>query len=152
MDQVRTEARIAELQLRQEREAQSLAALELARARVQLARRELRSPIDGTVVQRFHEPGEYVDAEPVYRIARLDPLHVEVIVPVEYLGRVTPGMSAAVTLTVPDLESRALAATVERVDAVADAASASYGVRLRLENPDLALPSGVRCRVDFIES
>ena len=152
MDQVRTEARIAELQLRQERESQTLAELELERARAQLARRELVSPIDGTVVQRFHEPGEYVDAEPVYRIARLDPLHVEVIVPIEYLGRVRAGMRGSVTLTVPDFEARVLEATVQRVDAVADAASASYGVRLGLDNPELAIPSGVRCRVDFLES
>jgi len=152
LDQVRTEAGIAALQLRQERESQTLARLELERARAQLARREIRSPIDGSVVERFHEAGEYVDAEPVYRVARLDPLHVEVIVPIEYLELIENDMAAGVTLAVPGFEERALAATVRRIDAVADAASATYGVRLVLPNPDLTIPSGVRCSVDFLAS
>ena len=152
LDQVRTEAGIAALQLRQEREGQTLARLELERARAQLARREIRSPIDGSVVERFRETGEYVDAEPVYRVARLDPLHVEVIVPVEYLDRLVAGMGAGVTIAVPGFENVPLAATVRRIDTVADAASATYGVRLVLPNPDLTIPSGVRCSVDFYAS
>lgn len=152
LDQVRTEAAIAALELRREREAQSLARLELERARAQLARREIRSPIDGSVVERFREAGEYVDAEPVYRVARLDPLHVEVIVPIDYLDRITGGMAAAVTLDAPGFQARPLAATVRRIDSVADAASATYGVRLLLPNPALTIPSGVRCSVDFLAS
>jgi len=150
LDEVRTESGIAALQLRQERESQYLAQLELARARTVLARREIRSPIDGSVVDRFHEAGEYVEGDPVYRVARLDPLHVEVIVPVEYLATLEAGMEGAVTIAVPGFEDRVLDATVRRIDAVADAASGSYGVRLVLPNPDLDIPSGVRCEVDFL--
>ena len=152
MDQVRTEARIAALQLDQEKESRVLAALELERARAVLARRAIRSPIEATVVQRFHEAGEYVDTDPVYRVARLDPLHVEVIVPIESRERIAPGRSAAVTLDVPGFEGRPLAATVARIDAVADAASGTYGVRLVLDNPALEIPGGVRCQVDFVGS
>ena len=152
LDQVRAEAEIAALQLRQEREARQLALLELERARSVLERREIRSPVDGTVVERYHEAGEYVDAEPVFRVARLDPLHVEVIVPIEYHDTLEVGMPASITLDVPGYEGRVLEATVRRIDAVADAASASYGVRLLLPNPDLTVPSGVRCGVDFLAS
>ena len=152
LDQVSTEARIAALQLRQEREARVLAALELERAEALLARREIRSPIDGVVVERYREVGEHVDAEPVYRVARLDPLHVEVIVPIEYRESVARGLGASVRLAVPGFENRALAATVERIDAVADAASATFGVSLVLDNPEHAIPGGVRCRVDFLAS
>ena len=35
------------------------------------------------------------------------------------------------------------------VDRVMDAASGTFGVRLRLPNPDLALPAGIRCTVRF---
>lgn len=152
LDQVRTEAAIAALQLKQERESQVLARLEAARARAQLERRLIRTPIAGHVIQQLHEAGEYVDAEPVYRVAQLDPLYVEVIVPIDYLGTLERGMSAGVTLSLPGFEGRPLSATVQHIDAVADAASASYGVRLELPNPDNEIPSGVRCEIDFYAS
>jgi len=149
IDQVRTEADIAKLQLQQEREARVLARLEAERAAAVLARREIRSPIDGTVVQRYHGVGEYVDAEPVYRVAELDPLFVEVIVPIEYHGALERGMKASVTLDVPGFEDSPVVAEIRRIDAVADAASATFGVSLELPNPGGKLPSGVRCQIDF---
>ena len=45
-----------------------------------------------------------------------------------------------------------LDAVVHRIDAVADPASATFGVLLVLENPDLTIPGGVRCLVDFFAS
>lgn len=152
MDQVDTEARIAGLQVAQEVEGQNLAELEVERAKALLDRREIRTPITGSVVQKFKSAGEYVDSEPVYQIAQLDPLHVEVIVPIEYLGNLETGMEAAVSLAVPGFENQLLEAIVRRIDAVADAASATYGVRLTLANPKLTIPSGVRCQVDFFAS
>ena len=152
VDQVSTEAGIALLQVLQEQESQKLAVLEADRARAALNRREIRSPFDGTVVERYKTTGEYVDSDPVYQIAQLDPLNVEVIVPVEYLGSLQAGTNAAVSLTLPGFEDRIMTAQVTRVDAVADAASSTYGVRLTLPNPDLTIPSGVRCQVDFLSS
>ena len=35
------------------------------------------------------------------------------------------------------------------VDPVVDPASGSFRVRLELPNPDLSIPSGLRCAVDF---
>jgi membrane fusion protein (multidrug efflux system) len=37
------------------------------------------------------------------------------------------------------------------VDRVMDAASGTFGVRLQLPNPALALPGGIRCKVRFTE-
>lgn len=152
MDQVSTEAKIASLQVAQEIESQKLAELEVKRAKALLDRREMRSPINGSVVQKFKSEGEYVDNEPVFQIAQLNPLHVEVIVPIDYLGNLEVGMRAAVSLTVPGFENQSLEAVVRRIDSVADAASGTYGVRLTLDNPELTIPSGVRCQVDFFAS
>lgn len=152
VDQVSTEARIASLQVRQEQESQRLAELEVQRAEATLARRLIVSPIDGTVMQMYKRAGEYVDSDPIYQIAQLDPLNVEVIVPIEYLGNLSTGMVAAITIDVPGFENQVLSAEVRRIDAVADAASATYGVRLVLENPDMKIPSGVRCQIDFLAS
>ena len=152
MDQVSTESRIAALQVKQEEESFRLSHLEVERARASLERREIRTPISGSVTRRYKSSGEYVDSEPVYQIAQLDPLHVEVIVPVEYLGNLQTGTVASIKLDIPGFDDKTMQATVRRIDSVADAASGTYGVRLVLENPDLTIPSGVRCRVDFFAS
>lgn len=152
MDQVSTESAIASLQVEQEQEAHRLALLEVERAKALLERREIRTPVSGSVTQRYKSSGEYVDSEPVYQIAQLDPLHVEVIVPVEYLGSLQTGTTASVSLDVPGFHDRILQAVVRRIDSVADAASATFGVRLVMDNPDFSIPSGIRCRVDFFAS
>ena len=152
MDQLSTEAHIASLQVRQELEGRDLALLEVTRAKALLDRRVIRSPIEGTVMQRYKSAGEYVDGEPVYRVAQLNPLHVEVIVPIEYMNSLKTGLQAGVTIAAPGFEDKVLDAIVRRIDAVADAASATYGVRLILDNPELEIPSGVRCVVDFFSS
>jgi len=152
MDQVSTEARIAKLQVRQELDSAVLAMLEVERAKALLERRQIRTPISGSVTRRYKSAGEFVDSEPVYQIAQLDPLHVEVIVPIEFMGRLETGTGATVHLDIPGFENNALPVVLSRIDAVADAASGTYGVRLVLDNPDLSIPSGVRCTVNFLSS
>ena len=152
MDQLDTETRIARLQVRQEKENHVLSTLEVRRAQAALDRRQIVSPIDGTVVQRLKTSGEYVDREAIYQVAQLNPLNIEVIVPVEYLGQIESGMRGGVLLYAPGFENRVLEAQVRRIDAVSDAASGTYGVRLVLDNPDFTIPSGVRCQVDFFTS
>ena len=43
-------------------------------------------------------------------------------------------------------------ATVAIVDRVIDPASNTFGVRLKLPNPDYRLPSGLQCQVRFLET
>jgi len=152
LDQIETESKVANAQIAQELESERLAKLEVQRARAILAKRELRSPIDGVVLRRYKSAGEYVDSEAVFQIARLDKLHVEVIIPIEYMGSLQEGMSAGVSISAPGFESKVLEAIVQRVDAVADAASATFGVQLILNNADGQIPSGTRCEVDFFSS
>jgi RND family efflux transporter MFP subunit len=145
MDQLKTETRIAELQVRQEKENKRIAVLEFLRAQALLDQRTIHSPVDGVVMERFKSVGEYVENEPLLRVARLNPLYVEVIVPVAYLGQVKPGMQAQVHTRLAD--KTAYLASVERVDRVADAASGTFGVRLSLANPDYRIPAGLRCKL-----
>jgi len=152
MDQFDTESRIAGLQVQQENENLRLAELRAARDRAAVERRMIVSPIEGTVVKRFKSAGEYVDNDPVFEVAQLNPLHVEVIVPLEHLGEIESGMRGGVTILAPEFDDQVLDAQVRRIDAVSDAASATYGVRLVLDNAELKIPSGVRCQVDFFSS
>lgn len=148
MDKTKTETRIAELQVRQEQDNQNIAKLEYLRAKAVLQQRSIRSPVEGVVMERFKSVGEFVDDEPLIRIAQLDPLHVEVIVPVAYLDRITLGMQANVAPSMAT--NKKYLATVERIDRVADAASGTYGIRLSLPNPEYKIPAGLRCLVSFL--
>jgi RND family efflux transporter MFP subunit len=148
MDQLETETRLAHLQLRQAEDNQQLAALELRQAEEALKRRTIRSPVKGVVVERFKAVGEYVEDTPVLHIAQLDPLHVEVIAPVDLIGRIRNGMQAEVTPESPTTSSHH--ATVTRVDRVADPSSATFGIRLELPNTDYRIPAGLRCRLRFL--
>ena len=93
-------------------------------------------------------PGEFVHEQaPLVTLAALDPLFVEVFVPVVHFGTITKGMSAEVTPEDPIGGTYTAQVTV--IDHVFDAASRSFGVRLELANPEMRLPGGLRCRVQF---
>lgn len=150
MDELRTESALASLRLREAEENHELALLERERAHAELMRRRLVSPIDGVVTERYRTEGEFIDGDAVYQLAQLDPLHVEVIVPMEYFGALSVDQAARLVLDAPGYVDRGLEAQIDRIDAVADAASATFGVRLELPNPHGAIPGGLRCTVDFL--
>lgn len=147
LDERETDAELARLQLRQAKDDQAIAELELVQATEVLKRRAIHSPISGVVMERFKVVGEYIEDQPVARVAQLDPLHVEVIVPIEHLGQVQNNLLAEVW--VDEIGSERWTATVSRIDRVADVASGTYGVRLSLPNPEYRIPAGLRCRVEF---
>lgn len=150
LDQIKTEAQIAEMQVQQERENLEVAHIEVKRATAVLQRRSIKAPFDGAITERFKTVGEYVADDPIVEIVSLDPLHVELIVPLTELGVVETGMLGKVSVNLPGFEDQSFDARVRRIDPVADAASATYGVLLELPNPDLTIPSGVRCKVDLV--
>lgn len=150
LDQVETESLIARMQVRQEKENREIARLEALRAKASLNRRQIVSPIDGAITEKYRSVGEYVADEPVFQVAQLDPLRIEVVVPLDYLNSIKTGMSASIQLEVDGFEDRQYEAQVRRIDPVADAASGTYGIWLEMPNPDLTIPSGVRCQIDFL--
>ena len=80
------------------------------------------------------------------RIAQLDPLYVETILPSRMFGKVRGGQTFDV---LPELGPSAQKAKVSQVDRVIDAASGTFRVRLLLSNPRFELPSGQRCAINF---
>ena len=149
MDKVKTETYIAQLQAEQEVDNKRIAELEASRAQQALNQRIIKSPINGVVTEQYKSIGEYVEAEPVYRIANLDPLHVELIVPIEHLGEIDRGMKAQIRLQLDSHADQSYVAVVSSVDRVADAASGTFGVLLVMPNSGLRIPSGVRCNLEF---
>ncbi len=149
MDEVGTEARLAELQLARAQENRELAELDLVRAIKTLNRHTIVSPIDGVVVERFLSPGESVEEKPILRLAQIDPLRVEVIVPITHMRDIVIGQIGMIFPEEPITSPYPAEVTI--VDRVADAASGTFRVRLTLPNPTYDLPAGLRCTVQFEE-
>jgi RND family efflux transporter MFP subunit len=145
-DEAETAARVAESEYEEAEVNLQLARLDLARAREVLKQRTIRSPINGVVVERKLGPGEYAfDQAHLMTVSQIDPLNVEVYVPLSQFGRIHLGNSAQVY---PEVGGE-YTAIVTVVDQVFDAASGTIGIRLELPNPDYALPAGLKCQIRF---
>ncbi|MEE8543369.1 MAG: efflux RND transporter periplasmic adaptor subunit [Gammaproteobacteria bacterium] len=145
------ESRLAEIAVETAEMEHDIAKLEYEQAKSLLERRSIRSPVEGVVVDVTMFPGEYVHEQAtVMTIAEIDPLFVEVFMPVAQYETVQPGMPANVMPESPIGGS--YDAEVAVVDNVFDAASRTFRVRLVLPNADYALPAGLRCTVRFLRS
>jgi membrane fusion protein (multidrug efflux system) len=132
-DEMDTEVQISRLQLKQAQE--------------QLKLRKIISPIDGVIVEREKDAGEYVETEPLLTAVGLDPLYVEAVAPADLYGTIKKGMRGKVTTIGP--LSKTYKAKVVLIDQVIDAASGTIRVRLALPNPKNKIPAGLRCFVTF---
>lgn len=151
-DEAEAEKRLAESELRDATENVALAHLEYRHATDLLNLRTLRSPFNGVVMERMLNPGDLAEAgtgrKPILRLAQIDVLRVEVVLPVEAFGKVAAGQTAEIRAE--GVGTRHLA-TLKIVDRVFDAASGTFGVRLELPNPGLLIPSGLRCVAEMKE-
>ncbi len=141
------EAQLSEQRLKEAAEREDIRKLELWRAQERLEQKIVRSPSNGFVLRKFKSAGEYVEDQPIIRIAQLDRLNVEVIAPMELFGKIEVGMSAKVYPETQEAAPRT--AKVSIVDRMGDIASGTFGVRLSLPNEDYAIPAGVKCRLQF---
>jgi RND family efflux transporter MFP subunit len=152
VDTIRTELKVEELNLVNELELGAINSLELRRASAALDQGILRSPINGIVLERFLSPGEVLSrgGQPeVVTLAQLDPLYIELHIPIEKFADIQLGESAEIQFDAPG--SPKASATVTIKDHVVDTASRTFGVRLELANPNHLLPAGLRCQVTFEE-
>ncbi len=149
VDEAETEKLLAESNLRLSKNNRVLAQLEMEMAQAALKRRVVTSPIDGVVVERHKSVGEYVEDEPVITLAQLDPLRVEVLLPVALFGQIKEGMGASIMPEAP-MDKQVQFAKVVIVDRGIDVASGTFGVQLELENHDFELPSGLKCGIRFM--
>jgi membrane fusion protein, heavy metal efflux system len=147
LDTAKGEFEVADQRLAQAREAQVVAGRELQSAEAQLRQRVVRAPFDGVVIDRLTQPGERADGRPLLRVAMLNPLKVEVIVPATMYGQFKEGQSIGVQ---PDFAGADLMqAQVQQIDRLIDAASGTFRVRMALPNPKREVPAGVRCKAQI---
>lgn len=148
LDKARVEERLSRLAYESAKTEREIIQVEYERAKQRLERRFIRSPVDAVVVDVDMAAGEYAHEQAeLMTLAVINPLHVEVFVPVSYYGQVKAGSVAVVQPESP--VGGSYQAEVKVVDQVLDPASRTFGVRLVVANPDYQLPAGLRCKVSF---
>lgn len=149
-DEAHAERQIAAADVVDATETKELAKREHQHALNQLNRRTIRSPFNGVVVDRMLNVGDLAESgngrKPILKLAQVEPLRVEVVMPLSAWGKVRVGTKGEVS---PEGLGGKYTATVSIVDSVFDSASGTFGVRLELSNPKGALPAGIRCKVAF---
>jgi RND family efflux transporter MFP subunit len=146
-DKAATEVAIAQIELNKANEKWRIAQSNLELAQAQLALRTIRSPIDGIVVDRYAMVGESVSDRTIMKLAKVNPLKVELIAPTEYFGLIQKGMEVEIYPEQPS--NQVFIATVTVVDQLIDPASGSFTVRMLLPNPEDKLVGGVNCLANF---
>lgn len=147
LDQAQSEAEVARQRAAQARDNRRAASGELEVSQAQLSQRTILAPFDAVVTERYMTTGERVEEKPIIRIAQINPLRVQVVLPVSFYGKVALGHTAKVTPELPN--GKPVAARVMRIDKVVDPASNTFRALLRIDNTGHALPAGLRCTIDF---
>ncbi|MBK6718002.1 MAG: efflux RND transporter periplasmic adaptor subunit [Burkholderiales bacterium] len=140
------EKRLAEAELKSALESRELAKLELLQAQEQLALRTVVAPFSGIVVDRMLNVGEIAEAgsgrKPVLKVAQIDPMRADVVLPAALFGQVKVGTRAEVRAHVGGSQHSAV---VRSVDRIIDAASGTFVARLEVPNAGSQVPGGSRC-------
>jgi membrane fusion protein (multidrug efflux system) len=122
-----------------------VAAMELEVKKEELAMRSVYSTVDGVVIERHNNAGEYVSTKPVVEVAVLDPLYAEVLMPFERFSDFSKGQIMTISLPSPINSSHEAKITI--IDPIIDSASGTFRMRLELPNKNYAIPAGVSCQL-----
>jgi HlyD family secretion protein len=128
---------------------------QLAQARVDLERTEIRAPVDGIVVKKSVEPGQTVaaslQAPELFIIAQdLRRMQVDASIDESEVGRVNVGQQA--TFTVDSFPGRTFRGTVKQVRKAAQVVQnvVTYIAVIDAANPDMGLFPGMTANVRLI--
>jgi RND family efflux transporter MFP subunit len=133
-DEMVTELRLAQSQAKE--------------AEVRLKQRETSSPIEGVILEKLKEPGEYVDESPFLRIVTLNPLHAEVVFQASAYAQINKGMKIALY---PEGDQQAYYGSIDIIDPVIDVGSNTFAISVVIENTQGLLLAGLRCRIEFVD-
>lgn len=134
----------ARTQVSVNRAAVSQAEAQLALARLQLSRTEVRSPLSGIVVKRFVSDGEQVDgtaAQPIFEVVNLQPAELFGNVPADYLGRIHVGQT--LTISTDAFPGRNFEGRVVAISPAVDSSTNVGLVRIRIANREGLLRLGI---------
>lgn len=123
----------------------SLARLQANQAQAQLNEMVGEAPFDGVIASVESEEGEFIDNAPILELVQLDPLRIDLVMPLEAFNRYEIGDELDIHLAAP--VEKAVSAEIERIDSVIDPSSGTFGIRLRIDNHADEYPAGISCRL-----
>jgi RND family efflux transporter MFP subunit len=148
LDRAQTDVTLAETRVLAAEELLALKRLEHEKTKIQLARRSIRSPINGVVTTVFKDHGEFVAPNDphILEIVELDPLLATFSVPSYEAVRLSKDQSVSVYL---EDAGRLVTGTVELISPVTDAESGTVRVKVRVANAERKYRSGERCTLQL---
>jgi HlyD family secretion protein len=153
---------VAAKELDKAKSALSQAEASLALIDAQIAKLEVRAPMDGIILTRNVEPGEFIQPGAVaLTLANLNELTITVYIPETRINEITLGQRAKVTIDVATGESPVFEAEVihiadqaeftpRNVQTVAGRSSTVFAVKLKVTDPGGALKIGMPADVVFV--
>ncbi len=144
IDRAEADLAVAEAQVTLAHEDRELSKLECERIQAQIEQRRLRSPIDGVVVEVFHEVGEsIVFSDPrMMTLVQLHPLRVKFPVSVKQSQEFAENQKVAIEL--PEFKAT-VEGRVQLVAPVLDAKSGTVQITCLIDNQEGKFRSGMRC-------
>lgn len=151
----------AKAAVEQARTAVSQADANLALLDAQMDKLTVLTPVDGTVITRNVEPGEFVQpGATIFALANLTDLTITVYVPEDRYGEISLGQQAAVT--VDSFPGKTFSAQVtyisdkaeytpRNVQTVEGRSATVYAVKLKVDDPQGQLKPGMPADVKFSE-
>jgi len=147
VEHAKLDVRIAELSVELARFEYGQAQRKYDEAKKQIDNMTMRSPVDGKIEKVEVETGESVNAlESVIRVVKINPLWIDVPVPLVQAMSLREGNTAQVCFPVP--QEISADGVIVFIGSVADAASDTLKVRVEVPNPSLR-PAGEHVRVVF---
>ncbi|MFY9631921.1 MAG: efflux RND transporter periplasmic adaptor subunit [Candidatus Cybelea sp.] len=112
-----------------------------AQIQAQLDKAEIISPVDGVVVNRNLNPGEYPGSRTIFTVQQLDPVYAELNASSEDVFRIRRG--AAVSVTVAGVNAAPYRGRINAVLGQVQPGSTNFTVEAILSNPGFRLKSGM---------
>ena len=145
LQQAKLDVTIAELSLEIAKLEHEQSKLKYEEAKLQIENMSLKSPIDGRIVELFAQVGESVNAlQDVVQVVRIDPLWIDVPVPLANSTNLALGQKAKVIFS--DKNNITSEGSIIYISPVADPGSETLKIRLEAPNKT-ARPAGERVTV-----
>lgn len=145
LDEVSAELDIARSLLTEAEETRALLLSDLGAIEAALELRRIRAPVAGIILARHVNEGEFASSDqPILELVNVDRLHAEILFPADVFGTLKLGDSLSFRAEQGDIQRSGV---VDAIDPIIDAGSRSFGVRVLVDNADLVLTAGTRCRV-----
>jgi HlyD family secretion protein len=140
LDMLMEGATLEDRQALQAQVRQAEATLDLARIRLSYTR--ITSPIDGTISQRFFDPGNLaVPTQPLVTIVQMDVVNVIVYFPENQVRFMVPGTGA--TLAVATYPDQVFHGTIDKVSPTLDPATRMFSAEIKVLNEKHRLRPGM---------